>query len=109
MVVSYHRPTRAVVDLAAIKKNVQQEIAHQKGARDVFAVVKANGYGHGAVPIAKAALAGGAAGFCVATLDEGIALRENGLTEPILVLGIVEVDWLPLVLQYHLAIPVATL
>lgn len=109
MVVSYHRPTRVVVDLAAIKKNVQQEIVHQKGARDVFAVVKANGYGHGAVPVAKAALAGGAAGFCVATLDEGIALRENGLTEPILVLGIVEVDWLPLVLQYHLAIPVATL
>lgn len=109
MVVSYHRPTRVVVDLAAIKKNVQQEVAHQNGARDVFAVVKANGYGHGAVPVAKAALAGGATGFCVATLDEGIALRENGLTEPILVLGIVEVDWLRLVLKYQLAIPVATL
>lgn len=109
MVVSYHRPTRVVVDLAAIKKNVQQEVAHQNGARDIFAVVKANGYGHGAVPVAKAALAGGATGFCVATLDEGIALRENGLTEPILVLGIVEVDWLRLVLKYQLAIPVATL
>lgn len=108
MVVSYHRPTRVVVDLAAIKHNVQQEVQQQKGQRDVFAVVKANGYGHGAVPVAKAALAGGATGFCVATLDEGVALRESGLTEPILVLGIVEVAWLPLVLEYNLVIPVAT-
>lgn len=108
MVVSNHRPTRVVVDLAAIKANVQQEVQKQQGKRDVFAVVKANGYGHGAVPVAKAALAGGAAGFCVATLDEGIALRENGLTAPILVMGIVEVAWLPLILQYDLAIPVAT-
>ena len=108
MVVSNHRPTRVVVDLAAIKANVQQEVQKQQGKRDVFAVVKANGYGHGAVPVAKAALAGGAVGFCVATLDEGIALRENGLTAPILVMGIVEVAWLPLILQYDLAIPVAT-
>lgn len=109
MVVSYHRPTKVVVDLAAIKENVATEVKKQAGQREVFAVVKANGYGHGAVPAAKAALVGGASGFCVATLDEGMALRESGITEPILVLGIVEVAWLPLILEYRLAVPVATL
>ncbi|NLM68236.1 MAG: alanine racemase, partial [Enterococcus sp.] len=109
MVVSYHRPTKVIVDLAAIKENVAIEVKKQAGKRDIFAVVKANGYGHGAVPAAKAALVGGASGFCVATLDEGIALRESGITAPIIVLGIVEVAWLPLILEYHLAVPVATL
>lgn len=108
MVVSYHRPTKVVVDLAVIKENVAQAVLQQQGKRAIFAVVKANGYGHGAVPVAKAAVAGGATGFCVATLDEGIALRESGITEEILILGIVEVHWLPLILEYDLAVPVAT-
>ena len=114
MAISYHRPTRVVVDLAAIKYNVAQEIKHQQdkhpsNKREVFAVVKANGYGHGAVEVAKAALAGGATGFCVATLDEGMELRESGVTEPILILGIVAVQWLPLLLQYQLAVPVTSM
>ncbi|MHC5269157.1 alanine racemase [Enterococcus sp. LJL98] len=109
MVVSYHRPTKVIVDLAAITENVSQAVQQQQGKRAVFAVVKANGYGHGAVPVAKAAVAGGVTGFCVATLDEGIALRQSGITEEILILGIVEVHWLPLILEYDFAIPVATL
>lgn len=108
MAVSYHRPTKIVVDLAVIKENVAQSVLQQQNKRGVFAAVKANGYGHGAVPVAKAALAGGAVGFCVATLDEGMALREGGLTEDILILGLIEVHWLPLIIQYNFAIPVAT-
>ena len=53
----------------------------------IMAVVKADGYGHGAVTAAKAALAGGAEALAVATADEGVQLREAGLEVPILVLG----------------------
>ena len=52
----------------------------------LFPVVKADAYGHGAIPIARALEAAGADGFCVATFDEGVALREAGIARPILVL-----------------------
>jgi len=52
----------------------------------VFPVVKADAYGHGAVPVAQALDAAGADGFCVAAYDEAVALREAGLEAPILVL-----------------------
>jgi alanine racemase len=53
----------------------------------LMAVVKADGYGHGAVPVARAAAAGGASCFGVATLGEGLELRQAGVQEPVLVLG----------------------
>jgi alanine racemase len=53
----------------------------------LMAVVKADGYGHGAVPVARAAAAGGARCFGVATLQEGVELRQAGLSQPVLVLG----------------------
>jgi alanine racemase len=52
----------------------------------LFPVVKADAYGHGATPVARALQAAGADGFCVATLDEGVALRQSGIARPILVL-----------------------
>ena len=52
----------------------------------LFPVVKADAYGHGAIPIARALEAAGADGFCVAALDEGVALRGGGIARPILVL-----------------------
>ena len=52
----------------------------------LFPVVKADAYGHGAIPIARSLEAAGADGFCVAALDEGVALRGAGITRPILVL-----------------------
>jgi alanine racemase len=54
---------------------------------EVWAVVKADGYGHGAVEVAKAALTAGAGGLCVALASEGVALRQAGITAPILVLS----------------------
>lgn len=108
LVTSYHRPTKLIVDVHAIEYNLAQ-LAHHKRPNDaVFAVVKANGYGHGAVEVAKIALAAGAVGCCVATIDEGIELREAGIEAPILILGVVEVAYLPLISRYRLAIPVAT-
>ncbi len=108
MAVSYHRPTKIIVDLEAIQQNIANEIKHSQG-KEIFAVVKANGYGHGAVPVAKAALASGAAGLCVATIDEAVELREHGLTAPILILGVVDLSGLAIACEYQLAVPAATL
>jgi alanine racemase len=62
-------------------------IAQRIAPAQIWAVVKANGYGHGAVPVAQAALAAGATGLCVAIADEGVALRRAGITAPILILS----------------------
>ena len=74
MVVGWHRPTRLHIDTQAITENVQKECQRLPEGTALFAVVKANGYGHGAVESAKAAKKGGATGFCVALLDEACLL-----------------------------------
>ena len=82
-------PLRAVarVNLAAIERNVAT-LGRAVGADvAVCAVVKADGYGHGAVPAARAALAGGATWLAVATAGEAVELRAAGLGGPILVMG----------------------
>ena len=66
----------AVVDLDAIGHNVRVLRDHA-GSAQVMAVVKADGYGHGAIPVARAALAAGAAELGVATIDEALALRQT--------------------------------
>ncbi|MEO1769528.1 alanine racemase [Candidatus Enterococcus ferrettii] len=108
MVVTYHRPTRAFVHRNAVKTNIRREIERLPEGVELFAVVKAQGYGHGAVATAQTALAAGATGFCVATLDEAIELREVGIVEPILILSVVFPSYLSLVLDYDLSITVAT-
>ncbi|MFI5935674.1 alanine racemase [Actinoplanes sp. NPDC051494] len=70
------------VDLDAIRDNVATLCAGTSA--EVMAVVKADGYGHGMVPAARAALAGGATWLGVATLDEALALRGAGITAPVL-------------------------
>jgi alanine racemase len=72
----------ARIDLSAISANV--ELIRGIAAAEALVVVKANGYGHGAVQSARAALAGGATWLGVADLDEAIALRSAGITAPIL-------------------------
>lgn len=81
------RPTRAVVDLAAISQNVRSIKALVGPAVRLMAVVKANAYGHGLVPVARATLAAGAEWLGVALPEEGAALRAAGIRAPILVLG----------------------
>lgn len=73
----------AVIDLDAISANVSRLRAHVRG-REVLAVVKANGYGHGIVESARAARAGGASWLGVALLDEALLLRSAGDTGPLL-------------------------
>lgn len=79
------RPTRIEVDLGAITHNVAHLGA--LAGRPVCAVVKADGYGHGAVESARAALDGGARWLAVALGEEGLTLREAGIDAPILVLA----------------------
>jgi alanine racemase len=71
------------VDLAAIRHNVRQLREAAPGA-EVMAVVKADGYGHGMVPSARAALDAGATRLGVCTLDEALTLRRAGITAPVL-------------------------
>jgi alanine racemase len=80
------RRTRVEVDLAAIIDNARA--VQRLAGTALYAVVKADGYGHGAIPVATAlAEAKAAAGFGVSLVEEGVALREAGVTAPILVMG----------------------
>ena len=79
-----HRWAWAEIDLDAIRHNVAS-IAATVAPSGVWAVVKADGYGHGAVDVAGAALDAGADGLCVALVQEGIELRAAGIDAPILV------------------------
>lgn len=88
MVPAVHRPAKLVIDLDAIRQNIANELKHMDAGSQMWAVVKANAYGHGAVQVAKTALRTGAQGLCVAVLDEALQLRDAGITCPILVLGI---------------------
>jgi alanine racemase len=72
----------AVVDLDAIAANVRV-LRELTGTEHFIAVVKANGYGHGAVPVARAALAGGADWLGVAAVEEALELREAGIDAPV--------------------------
>lgn len=75
------------IDRAALIHNVQQLKQILSPRTELMAVVKADAYGHGAVAVAETTLEAGAAWLAVATLQEGIQLREAGITAPILVLG----------------------
>jgi len=80
-----HR-SEITVDLGALRRNVRTLLRLLDGA-ELWAVVKADGYGHGAVDAAGAALGAGATALCVATIPEGLALRDEYRIERILVLG----------------------
>jgi alanine racemase len=80
------RPTRAEVDLTAMAHNLGVERAVAPGSR-LYAVVKADAYGHGLVPVARWLEQQGVDGLCVALAEEGLTLRASGVTVPILVLS----------------------
>ncbi len=80
------RPTRAEVNLEALRLNLRA-VKRRAGGSKVWAVLKADGYGHGAPAVARTLERAGADGFCVALLEEGIELREAGIVAPILVMG----------------------
>jgi len=97
----------AEVDLTAIAHNI--EVLRRTAApAAVWAVVKADGYGHGAVAVAEQAIAAGAAGLCVALVSEGVELREAGIEAPLLLLSEQPVDQLDDIVRYRLTPTVYT-
>ncbi len=95
------RPSFVEVDLGAIRRNVA---AMRKliAPAELCAVVKADGYGHGDVPVAEAALSAGATQLAVALVEEGIRLREGGLDAPILLLSEPPPDTIATLLRWNL-------
>jgi alanine racemase len=80
-----HR-SEITIDLGALRRNVRTLLRALDGSQ-LWAVVKADAYGHGAIDVAGAALGAGASALCVATIPEGLALRAEYRTERILVMG----------------------
>ena len=81
------RPTLAEIHLPALRHNVRTIRALLPPSTSILAVVKANAYGHGAVPVARTLREEGACMFGVATMEEGVELRQAGIHEPVVVLG----------------------
>ena len=75
------------IDLDALKHNFEEIKKAVTPGTDILAVVKADAYGHGALETAKTLIDGGAAGLCLATIDEAVELRKHGITVPMMTLG----------------------
>ncbi|MBS4021636.1 MAG: alanine racemase [Dethiobacter sp.] len=103
------RPTWAEVDLTAIAHNVREFRRIIPDGTSIMAVVKADGYGHGAVQVARQAVAAGASFLGVALAEEGLELRKAGITAPILVLGFTPRASAPLLCTHDLIPTVFTL
>lgn len=94
--------SRVIVDLNAYAHNLHLVRQLIPSECQIMAIVKANAYGHGSVPVSRRALAEGAAMLGVAMVDEAITLRENGIQAPILVMVQPPDDALPAVVEYNL-------
>lgn len=97
-----YRPTWAEVNLGNLAFNVRGFRSHVPQPTRLLAVVKADGYGHGAVEVARVALGAGADWLAVALVEEGIRLRQEGLAAPILILGYLPPESLSAVIHYRL-------
>ena len=84
---AHHRATRAEINLKAFKHNLQNLKTVLGSKTNIMAVIKADAYGHGALPCAKAAIESGVGYLGAGVIEEGIELRKNGIRGPVLILG----------------------
>lgn len=98
------RETWAEVNLNHIGYNIIQMKKKLPRETEIMAVVKANGYGHGSVEVAKQALESGATALAVALLEEALHLRQAGIEAPILVLGRVQATFAPLAAEHDITL-----
>ena len=98
-----HR-TWAEIDLGAIEHNYR--VICEAAKAPVLCVVKADCYGHGAVPVANRLQSMGAPYFAVATVPEAVELRENGIKKPIIILGYIDAADMDTVAEYGITAPV---
>ncbi|GGB55546.1 alanine racemase 1 [Lentibacillus populi] len=101
---TFYRNTWAEVNLEAIGYNITQMKQKLPAETRIIAVVKADGYGHGAIEVAKKAVKTGASAIAVALLEEAIVLRHAGISVPILVFGWVSPQDTPLAADYNLTL-----
>ncbi|HEY8414780.1 MAG TPA: alanine racemase, partial [Thermaerobacter sp.] len=101
------RPTWVEIDLDAIAHNLRQ-LQQVAAPAQLMAVVKADGYGHGAVMVARTALAHGARRLAVAMVEEGVHLRQSAIACPVLVLGWTPPEQYGLALRYDLELTVSS-
>ncbi|RAZ67979.1 alanine racemase [Planococcus maitriensis] len=103
-----YRPTKAVINLEAIRNNLS---AFQKraGGAEVIAVVKADGYGHGAEEVARTAVENGVRLLAVATPDEALLLRRGGIEQDILVMGAVPAAFVPVAQRENIIVTALSL
>jgi alanine racemase len=97
------RPTHVEVDLSCLAGNLAA-IRQRVGDAKVMTILKANAYGHGLVPVARHMVSCGADCLGVAFLEEGILLRREGITAPVLVLGGIAGEQIPLFIQHDLTL-----
>ena len=102
----YYRPTKAIIDLQAIRDNVQNLRHHLQKDVQIIAVVKANAYGHGDVEVARAALQAGATILAVATPDEAVHLRTHFPETELLVLGATPISFVQYASEHNITLTV---
>ena len=100
------RHQQRTVDLAVLRKNVRLIKESLPEGTRLMAVVKADAYGHGMVQVAREALRAGASHLAVALVEEGVGLREAGITAPVLVLGATSYEEALLGVQHGLTLTV---
>ena len=96
------RTTKAIIHLGNLKSNVASIKKLIKNNVKMCVAIKADAYGHGAVPCAKAAVESGADYLAIATVDEGIELRTNGIKVPLLLLSLCSPEEIPDAVRYGL-------
>ena len=100
---AYHRATRAEIDLQAFRQNFRNLRSYLAPQTQIMAVIKADAYGHGAVPCARIAVASGADYLGAGVIEEGIELRASGINTPILILGSIFPNEVEDLVHYDLA------
>lgn len=96
-----HRPAWAEINLDNLENNIK-EIRRVSKSKDIIAVIKADGYGHGALEIANTLLLNGATRIAVAILAEAVELREGGITCPIMILGYTQPQGAETLIKYDI-------
>ena len=90
------------LNMSNLENNINEFKSIIPKSTEIMAVVKANAYGHGAIPISKFLNSIGITDFAVATLQEGIELRKSGITGNILILGYTDINEIEYVIKYNL-------
>jgi alanine racemase len=103
------RPAWLEINLSALADNVHNLKSVLSPHQQIIAVVKANAYGHGAVPVSRVALAAGAGRLAVALVEEAVELREAGLAAPVMCLGATPAEAAPLLVAQQIEAPLTDL